>query len=70
MHTPTLLERLKCEFKSENNGRKKIWGTLPSSQHFGGKGRVRALGRGLRRISSGSIIHTNLYKLNNKLDNA
>jgi hypothetical protein len=26
--TPTLFERLKCEFKNENNGRKMSWGTL------------------------------------------
>jgi hypothetical protein len=34
--TPTLLERLKCEFKSENNGRKKSW-VLLNSWHFGDK---------------------------------
>jgi hypothetical protein len=32
-----LLERFKCEFESENNGRKKNWGTFLSSQHFRGK---------------------------------
>jgi len=31
-----ILERLKCEFESENNKRRS-WGTLPSSQHFKGK---------------------------------
>jgi hypothetical protein len=70
MHTPTLLERLKCEFKRENNRRKMNWGMFPSSQHFGGKGCARALGHGLGQITSGSILHTNIYKLNNKLDNA
>jgi hypothetical protein len=34
----TLLERLKCESKSENNKRKKSYGTLPTLQHFGGRG--------------------------------
>jgi hypothetical protein len=33
--TPKLLEKLKCESKSENN--KRSWGTFPNSQHFGGK---------------------------------
>ncbi len=36
MH-PTLLERLKGEFGSENN-KKRNWGTLLTLQHFGGKG--------------------------------
>ncbi len=35
--TPTLLERLKCKSKNENNGRRS-WGTLPNSQHFRGRG--------------------------------
>jgi hypothetical protein len=34
--TPKFLERLKCEFQNENNG-KKIWGTFLCLQHFGGK---------------------------------
>jgi len=32
---PTLLERLKCESKGENNRRS--WGTFPNSHHFGGR---------------------------------
>ncbi len=38
MITPTLLERLKCKFESENNGNRKSWGTFPNLQHFGGRG--------------------------------
>jgi len=38
MTHPTLLERLKCESKNGNIERKKSWGTLFSSQHFGGRG--------------------------------
>ncbi len=34
---PKLLERLKCESKIQNNGRKTNWGTFFSSQHFEGK---------------------------------
>jgi hypothetical protein len=30
--------------QGEHNGRMKSWGTFPSSQHFMGKGCVRALG--------------------------
>jgi hypothetical protein len=33
---PTLLQRLKCESEGENNKRKS-WGTLPNSQHLGGR---------------------------------
>jgi hypothetical protein len=43
-HTPTLLKRLKCKSKNENNGRN--WGTLPSSNHFGGKRGMLELGDG------------------------
>jgi len=39
-----LLEGLKCESQTENNGRTRSWGTLLGSQHFEGvEGRVRAL---------------------------
>jgi hypothetical protein len=34
------------------------------------EGRVGASGWGLGRVTSGSIIHTNLHKLNNKLVSA
>jgi hypothetical protein len=36
----------------------------------GVEGRVEASGWGLRRLTSKSITHTNLHKLNNKLINA
>jgi len=35
MSTPTLLGRLKCDLKNENNRRNSS--ALSSSQHFGGK---------------------------------
>jgi hypothetical protein len=56
--------------KGENNGRIRGWGMLLGSQHFGVEGRARALGWGLGRMTSNSITHTNLYKLNNKLVSA
>jgi hypothetical protein len=34
---------------------------------LGVKGHAKALGWGLERVTSGSIIHTDLHKLNNKL---
>ncbi len=34
---PTFFERLKCESKSENNGRKN-WDTFFNAQHFQGRG--------------------------------
>jgi hypothetical protein len=36
-HHPKLLDRLNYEFKCENSRRIKSWGTLPDSQHFGGR---------------------------------
>jgi hypothetical protein len=40
-----LLEGLKCESQTENNGRAKTRGTLLGSQHFGGvEGRAKAPG--------------------------
>ncbi len=33
---PKLLDKLNFESKGENNERRKNWGMLPSSQHFGG----------------------------------
>jgi hypothetical protein len=38
------------------------WSTLPSSQHFGGRGRVGAPGWGLRRLTSNLITHRDLHK--------
>jgi hypothetical protein len=37
---------------------------------WGWKGHVGILGWGLRRVTSGSIFHMNLHKLNNKLVSA
>jgi len=70
VHAPfTLLEKLKCEFESENNRRKKTRGTFPNSQHFVGRGRARAHGWGLRSMTNELIIHTDLHKPNNMLVN-
>jgi len=41
--TPKFIERFKCESKGENNGKRKSWGTLFSSQHFEGKKSVMEL---------------------------
>jgi hypothetical protein len=56
--------------KGENSGRIRSWGMFSGSQHFGVKGHARALGWGLRRVTSKSITHVDLHKLNNKLVNA
>ncbi len=44
---PKLLDRLYYEFKGENNGRIKSWGTFFNLQPFGVKGRAGATGWGL-----------------------
>jgi hypothetical protein len=43
---------------------------FPNSQHFGVEGHARPPGWGLGRVTSNSIIHTNLHKPNNKLVSA
>jgi hypothetical protein len=35
--TPKLFDGLNCESKGEDIERKRSWGTLPGSQHFGGR---------------------------------
>jgi len=47
MTHPTLLERFKCESKSENNG-KRNWGMLLNTQHFKGKGACWSSVMGIR----------------------
>jgi hypothetical protein len=44
-------------------------GALLDSQHFGGRGVCLSSEMGLGRLTSNSIIHTNLHKPNNKLVN-
>jgi hypothetical protein len=68
--TPKLLDRLTCEAKGENNGKKKFGVHSLAHNISGVKGHVGALGCGLGWMTSGSIIHTNLYKPNNKLVSA
>jgi len=36
MTHPYTLKRFKCEYESENNGKRRSWGMLLSSQHFRG----------------------------------
>jgi hypothetical protein len=67
---PKLLNRQNCESKGENMGKIKSWGTLLGSQHFEGKGVCWNSEMGLRWVKSGSIIHTDLHKSNNKLVSA
>jgi len=41
---------------------------LPSSQHSGVEGHARALGWGLKRVTSNSITLTNLHKTKQEVD--
>ncbi len=66
MH-PKLLDGLNCESKGEDNGRKKSLDALFDSQHFGGRRACWSFEMGLGRLTSNSITHTDLHKLNNKL---
>jgi hypothetical protein len=56
--------------EGENNGRIRSWGMFFGLQHFGVEGHARAPGWGLGRMTNNSIIHTDLYKPNNKLVSA
>jgi hypothetical protein len=67
--TPTLLERLKCKF-SANNRRKRSWARSLVKSILKVKGHAGTLGWGLGRMISGSIIHMNMHKPNNKLVSA
>ncbi len=68
--TPKFLDRFNYESKGENNERKKSWGALSSSHHFGGRGACWSSEMGLQRLKKNSIIHRCLYKPNNKLVSA
>jgi hypothetical protein len=68
--TPKLLDGLNCESKCEDNGKRRIWGSLPGSQHFEGRRVCSSFGMGLGRMTSNLITHMDLHKLNNKLVNA
>jgi hypothetical protein len=67
--TPKFLDGFNYESKRENNIRKRSWGSLLSSQHFGSRGACWSSRMGLRRMKIGSIIHTDMHKPNNKLVN-
>jgi hypothetical protein len=49
--------------KGENNKRIRSWGTLPASQHFGGKKACWSSEMGIRK-SDKQVTHTNLHKPN------
>ncbi len=68
-YTPKLLDGLNYEPKGEDIGRRRSWGALFSSQHFGGRGVCWSSEMGLGRLASNSLTHTNLQKPNNKLVN-
>jgi len=70
MTHPKLLDGLKCESKSEDNGKNKSWGTFLGSQHFEGKRVCWSFKMKLERLTRNSITHTDLHKLNNKLVSA
>ncbi len=65
--TSKLFDGFNYESKGEDNKRKRSWGALPGSQHFGGKRVCGSFGMGLGRTISGLIIHMDLHKPNNKL---
>ncbi len=60
---PKALDRLNYETKGENNARIRT----PSSQHYGGRKACWSSKMGLGKMTSKSIIHTNMHKPNNKL---
>jgi hypothetical protein len=66
--TPKLLHGFNYKSKGENNGRRRSWGTLLGSQHFGGKRACWSSEMG--QMTSDSITHIDLHKLNNKLISA
>jgi len=68
--TPKLLNGFNFESKGEAIRRKKSWGALSGSQHFGGRGACWSSEMRLGRLTSHSIIHANLHKPNNKLVSA
>ncbi len=49
MH-PKLLDGLNYESKGKDDERRKSWGVLPRSQHFGGKGVCWSFEMGIRKI--------------------
>jgi len=68
LRTHKLLYRLNCESKGEKNERVGVRSLICNI--LGLRTCARALGWRLGRVTSESIIHTDLHKLNNKLVNA
>jgi hypothetical protein len=48
--TPKLNDELNCKSKYEINGKRKNWGTLLSSEHFGGRKACGGSEMGTRKI--------------------
>jgi hypothetical protein len=69
-NTPTLFERVKRESKNGNKKKKGIRICFLVHSISRVEGRVGISRWGLRKVTSGSIIHMNLYKPNNKLVSA
>jgi len=69
-HTPTFLERFKCESKNENGERIRSWVCFLTCNTLRVEGHDGAPRWGLGKVTSKSIIHMNLHKPNNKLVNA
>jgi hypothetical protein len=67
---PKFLDRLNCESKGENNGRRRSWGMLLACSTSKVKGRAGAPEWGLGRLTNNSITQTDLHKPNNKLVSA
>jgi hypothetical protein len=66
-HTPKFLDGLNYEFEGENIIKKRSWNALRNSQHFRDRGACWSFGMRLGRVTSKSIIHMDMHKLNNKL---
>jgi hypothetical protein len=68
--TPNFLMDSIVSSKGENIEKTRSCNVLPGSQRFKGREACWSSGMGQGRVTSGSIIHTNLHKPNNKLVSA
>ncbi len=64
---PNSLMDSTMNLKGENNKRIRSWACSLARNTLKVEGHARALGWGLRSVTSTSIIHTDLHKPNNKL---
>jgi hypothetical protein len=65
--TPTLLEKVKCEFESETNRKKRSEVHSLTRNTSRVEGHARASGWELGKVTSDSIIHVGSHSPNNKL---